>query len=57
MQQSYKQDAVLLEIQSGRDYIFPGAFFVVVLTPWGIGDLSFPTRDQTLDPCSGNAES
>ena len=57
MQQSYKQDAVLLEIQSGRDYIFPGAFFVVVATPWGIGDLSFPTRDQTLDPCSGNAES
>ena len=32
-------------------------FFFFLAIPHGMRDLSAPTRDQTLAPCSGNAES
>ena len=28
-------------------------FYVLVFWPWGVGDLSYPSRDRTFTPCAG----
>ena len=38
-----------------KQFVFVNFFFLAA--PWGLWDLSSPTRDQTPDPLLGSAES